>query len=211
MVDVNCIPTSPKFINITGKKFGRLTVIEFAGRQKTQLVWKCRCECGRECRKFGTQLKHRDRRDCGCERERAGEFKKAYPQEYRHWRSMRNRCLNKNSDGWPRYGGAGVTICSEWDSFPKFIADMGPMPSDRHQIDRISSGGNYCARNCRWATAKEQCNNRRSNKLLTIDGVTKTMQQWCDGANISKGIVSKRIKRGWAAKDAVYTVSLRHS
>lgn len=85
--------------------------------------------------------------------------------EYNAWRGMKSRCLNKNLLHYKDYGGRGITICDEWlNSFPKFYEDMGDKPSPDLSLDRADNDGNYCKDNCRWATAKEQTNNRRTRK-----------------------------------------------
>ena len=210
MAIAHCKPTGPKFVDITGNRYSKLTVVSYAGMRGRQLLWNCVCDCGGECIKYGTQLKYRANQDCGCEYNLAGEYKAKYAKEYSHWRSMRNRCLNINSDGYEYYGGAGVKICERWKSFPAFMEDMGPQPTPSHTLDRYpNQTGDYEPNNCRWATPKEQCNNRRNNTLVTIDETTRTMQEWCDIYGVSKNIVCKRLKRGWDAKDAVFTKSLR--
>lgn len=203
MAKVHGTPTSKKFVDITGQTFSKLTVVEFAGWHGTQLQWVCICECGKQCVKYGTQLKYRANQDCGCARRRAGEARRLHPVEYRHWRSMKTRCLNPKSDSWKYYGQKGIGICERWNSFAAFIADMGPMPTELHQIDRIDNGLDYCKENCRWASPKEQCNNRSSNTRLTLFGETKTLQQWCDITGIKSDLASQRISRGWNAGDAV--------
>lgn len=85
--------------------------------------------------------------------------------EYGTWTSMRSRVLNPRHPQYADYGGRGITICPEWDSFVQFLADMGPKPSPEHSLDRIDVNGNYEPGNCRWATHAEQGRNKRSNKL----------------------------------------------
>lgn len=89
---------------------------------------------------------------------------------YSVWQSMRRRCLTPTSKQYHDYGGRGISICRQWDSFEQFISDMGPRPSAQHTLDRIDNDGNYEPGNCRWATRKEQQRNRRVTKRVTIGG-----------------------------------------
>lgn len=92
---------------------------------------------------------------------------------------MKLRCLNPNNHAFSDYGGRGIKICEEWMAFENFLADMGERP-DNMTLDRIDVNGNYEPSNCRWATMKEQCNNRRSNFNITHQGRTQTLTQWCE-------------------------------
>lgn len=105
--------------------------------------------------------------------------KHSITKEYRTWTKVKCRCLNKNNTGYADYGGRGIKICDRWiNSYENFLEDMGRAPSDNHSIDRIDNNGNYEPGNCRWATQVEQHNNKRSTKMLELDGVIMSMKQW---------------------------------
>lgn len=161
--------------DLTGRDFGRLTVTEFAGVQdrgprKKQLLWRCKCSCGRTTVVSTAKLNYGWTTSCGCWQREARERSKKNLKHGRHntpeyyaWTGMKQRCLNPNYHHYENWGGRGITICQRWiDSFEAFYADMGPKPSPQHSLDRFPNGdGNYEPGNCRWATAKQQANNRR--------------------------------------------------
>jgi hypothetical protein len=125
------------------------------------------------------------------------------------WRAMIARCHNEKNGAYYRYGGRGIQVCQRWrESFEAFLADMGPRPSPKHQIDRINNDGNYEPGNCRWATVIVNSRNRSDNNRLTFNGETKTLAEWSEITGIPYGTLWKRLKDGWTAERAL-TESLR--
>lgn len=117
---------------------------------------------------------------------------------------MRIRCLNPKATGYARYGGAGVTICKRWDSFENFYKDMGPRP-EGHSLERIDGSKGYTPKNCRWATPREQCNNRKSNAPITFDGKTQSAFLWAQELGMKYATLKNRIQLGWPLERAFQT------
>ena len=135
---------------------------------------------------------------------------KAQP-EYTIWRGIKARCLNPKTAAYALYGGRGIRVCLPWRlSFEQFFKDMGPKPSPRHTIDRINNNRGYNKKNCRWATMKEQQNNRRNNVLVQIGEETKTLSQWCEIYQIHIATVGKRRDKGWSIVDAIQKPLMRN-
>lgn len=190
---------NPRF-DLRGKKIGRLLVLDFSHKKMRKYYYKCLCDCGKECIKSSYYLLDRDKishPSCGCWRSEIniasstthGRGKRT-DREYKTWCEIKHRCYNKNYAYYKNYGGRGIKMCERWfNSFENFLIDMGdiPEPKENFSIDRIDNNGDYCPENCRWATRKEQCNNRRSNINIEYKGRHQTLRQWCEELGLNYG------------------------
>lgn len=194
-------------MDLTGQRYGKLTATFFAGKNKHgQTQWLCRCDCGYKTVVTTGHLRSGHTKSCGCAaietaRKNHTTHGMGKTRLYRIWSNIKSRCENPGSSVYERYGGRGITVCDEWrDSFQSFkdwAEENGY--KDNLTIDRIDNNGEYSPENCRWATPKEQGNNKRNNHLIEINGETKTLSQWCDLYGLSSDLVKQRInKLGWS-------------
>jgi hypothetical protein len=116
--------------------------------------------------------------------------------EYRAWRDMRARCYNRNSQRFPNYGARGISICPRWSDFAAFLLDMGERPSPKHSLDRIDNDGPYAPWNCRWATSRQQANNRSTTTFVECEGELLPLSVACDRIGITRFAAYARMKRG---------------
>lgn len=199
----------PNLINLTGKTFGRLTVISRAIHPSRHVYWFCSCSCGINKIIRGGHLNDGRIVSCGCYRpmmthneSSGGEVTK----EYSSWVHIKARCLNHNNHKYHLYGGRGIAICDRWiNSYENFLADMGRAPSPEHTIDRKDNNGNYEPDNCRWATIEEQQNNRRITFKVEFNGQQIPISVLCRqfGGIVNSNVASWRIRAGWPVLKSV--------
>jgi len=186
-----------KASDLDGVRFGRLLVIARSESKNWHAKWLCKCDCGTEKIIYATHLKKGSAVSCGCfAAEQASARKRKHgmygTREHRIWRAMIERCSSAN----PRYGGRGIEVCDRWlESFESFFEDMGQCPAG-YSIDRIDTHGNYEPANCRWASDKEQQNNRSNNRLIEIEGRTQTLAQWADEYGIPQWKFRNMVESG---------------
>ena len=200
----------PKFIDLSGQKFGQLLVVKTVGKNKQgSYSWLCKCSCGEKTIVSSDNLRRCHTQSCGCLHKETltkhghNSRNKVSPT-YRSWKSVIQRCNNPNYRYYHHYGGRGIQVCSRWKNFAHFLTDMGERPKG-HQIDRIDNNGNYCKSNCRWVTPQTNSRNRRNNHLITLDGQTKCLTFWSEKTGINRSTIRNRLNRGWSVEKSLTT------
>ena len=197
---------------LIGQKFGRLEVTEYVGLcNNGNRRWRCICACGTIKDVASSDLKTGHTKSCGCLRREKSRLPKNITHdatdspEYAAWANIKYRCSNQNCHAFSSYGGRGILICEQWaKSFEAFLADVGPRPSPQHSIDRYpNNDGSYEPGNVRWATRREQQNNTRQNKLITVGDVVHVVGEWSRITGIPSRLICKRLRNGWTAEEAV--------
>ncbi len=204
-----------KLIDLTGQKFGRLTVMSRAENTKDgKAKWKCKCDCdGKIVEVRSTKLRSGETKSCGClQKEIISKCNTKHGDScnrlYQIWNNIRERTNRINHPYYKDYGGRGIFICEEWKEnyllFKEWAMSNGY--NENLTIDRIDNDKGYEPDNCRWVTAKTQQNNKRSNKNMTYNGVTKTLSEWAEHTGISKTALKQRLnKLGWSLEKALTT------
>ena len=194
-----------RYQDLTGQRFGMLTVLRRGERKKGKKTsFVCQCQCGTINEFFAGNLKKGKTTSCGCyHRQRMTIHGRAGTKEYQAWQAMIGRCYNPRAKNFHRYGGRGIAVCERWrNSFDNFFSDMGERP-DGHSIDRIDNNGNYEPGNCRWATDSEQTGNRECSLFLTYNGETLTVAEWAKRCSLTRAALTHRLRKGWDAERAL--------
>jgi len=211
-----------KAIDLTGKVFGRLTIL-CRVNNTLPIEWICQCSCGSTPRRVrGSNLKRKDAptRSCGCFcKERLSEVKFIHGQAinetslYRTWKDMKCRCLYPSTEHYENYGGRGITVCGEWSNSFLSFRDWSMVNGwkDGLQLDRIDNNGNYCPKNCRWVTPRQNCWNKTNSLIVEYNGDKLCLAETVEKYGILKTLrfyqkVYRRIHRDkWNLERALLT------
>lgn len=180
----------PTAFDLSGQKFGRLTVIERSGSIDGNSAWLCECDCGTVARWRGYSLKEGNTTSCGCvhkeaARKRLLKHGLSKSREYSVWSDMIQRCTNPSNEFYKDYGERGINVCPRWkNSFLLFHEDMGDRPSDDHTLDRMDNSMGYFKENCRWVTNTEQQRNKRNNRRIEFSGKMLTVGEIAEATEV---------------------------
>ena len=194
-----------KFVDLTRMKFNKLTVITRAENGKFgNAKWLCQCDCGNITIVASKHLKTGETKSCGCLKKDSYKYKHRLSKTriYRIYRNMKRRCYCIKEKDYKHYGGRGIKVYAEWldkeNGFMNFYNwSMQNGYRDDLSIDRINVNGNYEPSNCRWATAKQQANNKRNNHFILYNGEIYTIAEWSNILNIRERTIRDRIKRNF--------------
>lgn len=200
-----------KLKDLTGQKFGKLTVLyrdmNIYPNKKKETRWVCKCDCGNIISAISYDITRGHTNSCGCfhisqarkfltnMKSKNENYHFSKNKSYRCWRSMLQRCYNKKSKFYNYYGGRGITVCERWHTYKNFLADMGE-PNELQTLDRIDCNGNYEPLNCRWATMVEQSCNKRNTIKISYNGKSYCLKHFAKEFHLSYYYVCALHKRG---------------
>lgn len=212
-----------KFKDLTGQKFGRLSAIEKVGgiQKHNGVLWRCKCDCGNEKIVPSGTLKSGNTRSCGCLANDIKSRKRGAIKDEENGKritrihdGMVDRCYNKNCKAYKYYGARGIKVCDEWRlpgglrNFYNWAIRSGY--DDTLTLDRIDVNGDYTPENCRWATYKQQANNKRDNRILEFNGESHTITEWEEFSTVTRKGIEYRLKNGWSIEDALFSPKTGH-
>ena len=196
-----------KPLELSGKRFGRLTVIEKNGRKNGSILWKCKCDCGNTAIISGTSLKNGNTKSCGClHREMLAKRNKKNAKYggvqnerlYGVWHSMKQRCYDSNRKDYPRYGARGIRVCDDWfenySAFKEWALKNGYKRG--LQIDRINNDGNYTPKNCRWVPPRENSLNKSNKTIINCAGKSMNLSKWAELLGVTHQAIHYHVLAG---------------
>lgn len=210
--------------SLIGEKKNMLTVVGFERpKEKGRLKLKCKCDCGNTVFVLPYQFKNGSVKSCGCLKTGAKgphnwdnkrkTHGKSGSRIYDRWVAMISRCYNKDAENYERYGGRGIYVVEEWRYDPTEFIEWSILHGANEPgatIDRIDNDGPYSPENCRWVTMHEQSRNKRNTRLITIDGETMCITDWCSHFGISNQSVYKKVKSGMSFEEAILYFANKH-
>lgn len=208
-------PPQTTAVDLSGQRFGRLVAQSYVSPSAAGGIWLCACDCGGSAKTTITKLRSGHTQSCGCRKReltlaRTVTHGMSYSSEHGIWLAMTQRCTNPNNAAYADYAGRGIFICDRWVSgdgsrsgFECFFSDMGKRPSAAHTLDRIDNDGPYHPKNCRWATRKQQARNRRSNRMVSVDGTQMSVAEACEKLRLDHSFINARLQHGFSWERAI--------
>lgn len=197
-----------KRIDLTGQRFGRLTVIKETNRRANgSVLWECKCDCGNTVLVRSNHLRRGGVLSCGCyNRDIITKHGGKHNPLYHTLQCMRDRCYNTNAKEYKDYGERGIKVCDEWLNSYEAFRDWAMANGYRKglTIDRINNDGDYEPSNCRWTDMKIQCRNRRSNVYIECDGERHCLSEWAELLREPYAKLASRHRRGWSDREILY-------
>lgn len=196
--------------DLTGKKFGNLTVVKKVERKNRSNQWLCKCDCGKEVVCYQYNLERGTSTSCGCLRSYYAKKTRSCHGEstgkfYKKWSSIKTRCYNKNTPCYKNYGGRGIKMCDEWLDFWNFREWAYKNGySEGLTLERTDVNGNYEPSNCKWIPMEEQAINKRNNSFIEYGGKRQTISQWSKELGVGKEVLSYRYRAGWAPEECLF-------
>ena len=194
-----------KYKDLTGLRFGRLTVVGLEETNTRKTYWLCRCDCGNFKKARSDSLQAGKIQSCGCLKKEQDAVNLSVGHKhlmshtgiYDIWQGMKRRCYDIHNPRYHNYGGRGIFICDDWkndfSAFYEWSVNNGYQ--ENLTIDRIDNNKGYSPDNCRWADAKTQSRNRSSNVKITIGNATKTLTEWCEIFQLDYRTIHARYSR----------------
>lgn len=203
--------------NLVNRRFGRLVVLSFYEHRrlpsgKCYRTWLCACDCGKQVIKNQVDLEHNRTVSCGCRQQETlllrtthgMASKKSQHRLYSTHEGMMGRCYSSTHVAFKDYGARGIKVCERWHNFANFVADVFPGFHEGLSLDRKNVNGDYTPENCTWSTPLQQANNRRCNRYIEINGVTKTFSEWCRFGGVPHRRARGRLDLGWPPERAFF-------